>query len=472
MFGFHTRWRQDVVAPPTLRANSFQPFPSSSSHPFAAARIPRQRRLFRSKSATSLNLVSDPGNTLTAAKGVNSPAFSASEQVNSLDQQDLYRFTVNQSGVFTANLTGLTGDADIKLVRDNNNNSVVDQGEVIAWQWKRGTSSESIRQFLNKGTYFVQVGSYNNQSVNYNLATNFAATDRDSREFSIQVNFGFGLRGLSNAARNAVVKAAKFWEDVIPYSPFNRSQTFTINVNGIAENSDVLAYAGPSRSAIVPGGKRLPTAGIASINTRYNVDYNQAPDFLRNIMIHELGHAFGIGTLWEDNTQNLIDRTTATYRANSYAGWAFGELKGSFTPTPISVEPSVFGHWEEGLLKQELMTPHVEGVGIATPLSQVTIAALNDLGWMVNYGAAEAYTLPTGISSAWTEPDLNRLTLTSSVAPTAAPTANAKLPIRCGCARHMAGSNSGLSTPSLSKSFNTIGRSRLTDLVPASRRIK
>jgi hypothetical protein len=40
------------------------------------------------------------------------------------------------------------------------------------------------------------------------------------------------------------------------------------------------------------------------------------------------------------------------------------------------------------------MTHEAESPGQSMALSQMTIASLRDLGWNVNYGAAEAYSLP------------------------------------------------------------------------------
>ena len=38
------------------------------------------------------------------------------------------------------------------------------------------------------------------------------------------------------------------------------------------------------------------------------------------------------------------------------------------------------------------MTPSAESVGTAMPISRVTIGALQDMGYKVNYAAAERYT--------------------------------------------------------------------------------
>jgi hypothetical protein len=348
----------------------------------------------------------EPGNTLSTAEVGNSAIFSRNETVSANDRDDFYRFNVSQSGIFTANLTSLTGDADVRLIQDKNNNSVIDAGEVVAWQWERGTASESIRRFLDAGNYFLQVMSYNNQTANYSVSTNFTAAASDNQRFSFQLEFGQGLSGFSSVAQNAIREAASFWERVITHrSSITNSGPLVVDITSSYENTNTLASAGPS-SLRLNGTNIIIERGSSTINTRFLNDYNANPNYLRDIMIHEFAHILGIGTLWEptrfswsDGTisyagNNLINSSTATYNANTYAGHAYGEMLGIFTQRAVPVEAGVFGHWDESRFDRELMTPQAEGSGIPIPLSQLTIASLRDIGWNVNYGAAETYLLP------------------------------------------------------------------------------
>ncbi|GAB4385772.1 MAG: hypothetical protein Kow00121_51140 [Elainellaceae cyanobacterium] len=414
-----------------------QSFTHRSLNPLADPIRPRRRSL--QQRASSLNLSVDPGNSLGAATAINAAGYSATDQVSSGDRDDFYRFTTNQSGVFTATLSGLSGDADVKLIQDRNGNSAIDIGETLAWQWERGAGNEAIRRFVGSGTYFVQVTSYRDQAANYSLTTNFTAANQDNRQFSIRTTLGEGLQQLSTAARDAINQAARFWERaIVSSSRAAGSQTLNIDISGVSRNDSVLAFAGPNRFFQTGNSRLLPTAGTATINMRFSNDYNQSPTYLRDIMIHEFGHVLGIGTLWENGGQSLIDRATTTYRANTHAGWAYGELTGSFTPTAIPVEPGIFGHWDENRFTAELMTPRAEAPGIATPLSQITIASLRDLGWNVNYGAAQSYALSS-----------QRLAQATASTRSATDTAS-RLPTLCGCAYHLA-----------SLGFNTIGSSHL-----------
>lgn len=55
-----------------------------------------------------------------------------------------------------------------------------------------------------------------------------------------------------------------------------------------------------------------------------------------------------------------------------------------------------FGHWDENCLKDEVMTPRLDffnEVPVRTPLSAMTIGAMEDIGYTVNYGAADTFGL-------------------------------------------------------------------------------
>jgi hypothetical protein len=50
------------------------------------------------------------------------------------------------------------------------------------------------------------------------------------------------------------------------------------------------------------------------------------------------------------------------------------------------------GHWRESTMDDELMTGFLDG-GRPNPLSAITVASLADLGYVVNTGAADPYTV-------------------------------------------------------------------------------
>jgi len=360
----------------------------------------------------SLSALTASGTLATAIAGP-SAAFSRGAQVSANRPSDFYQFTIAQSGVFNASLTGLTGDADVRLIQDVNQNGAIDAGEVLAWQWERGTVSESIRRFLTAGNYYAQVMSYGGQTANYSLTTNFTPAVSDDQKFEFKLDLTQGLTGLTDVARAAIGEAAKFWENAITSrSAITRSNQLAVTITGKSlvysnGNADTgtLALSGPQFA--LDGPNLIISSGASTLNARRFAEFNANPTYLRDIMIHEFAHVLGFGTLWEpvqfmDSTRqifnfgkNLINRTNATYNANTYAGWAYGELMGSSTQAAVPIEAGAFSHWDETRFDPELMTPYAENPGIATPLSQMTLASLRDLGWNLNFGVAQAYSLPS-----------------------------------------------------------------------------
>ncbi len=347
------------------------------------------------------------------------PVFSLRDRVDAGNPSDFYRVTIGQSGIFTAGLTGLSGDADVRLIEDTNGNGTIDNGDILAWQWERGTKDESIRKFIAPGTYFVQVLSYNNQTADYTVSTNFTAAASDDQQFRIALGFDDSLTGLNSAARDAITQAAKFWEGVIlNRTSITQSNTLSISLVGeslVAQDgtadTGTLALSGPTLT-LDAASNIVITRGSSTLNSRKFAEFNANPLYLRDIMIHEFAHVLGFGTIWQPTTfaysdgttvtagKNWIDRTNATYRADSYAGSAYGDLLGTFTPTAIPIEPKIFYHWDESRFDTELMTPFAEAPGVLMPMSSLTLGALHDLGWSVNFGAAQPYRLPAAQNSA------------------------------------------------------------------------
>ena len=102
--------------------------------------------------------------------GVLSGTSTFSDSVNSSNTSNIYSFWLtNDSNDFNATLTGLSGDADLRLIREVNGNGMIDSEEIIGSSFMSGNVAEMIRQPLTYGHYFLQVNSYNS-NANYNLS--------------------------------------------------------------------------------------------------------------------------------------------------------------------------------------------------------------------------------------------------------------------------------------------------------------
>src|SRR3954471_3051673 len=56
---------------------------------------------------------------------------SFSDSLSSSNTSDARKFTLSVSGTFSAALSGLSQNADLQLIKDANNNLVVDTGETL-----------------------------------------------------------------------------------------------------------------------------------------------------------------------------------------------------------------------------------------------------------------------------------------------------------------------------------------------------
>ncbi len=227
------------------------------------------------------------------------------------------------------------------------------------------------------------------------------------------------LAQYSVAEQQAFTDGLVFWDSIIDGHQDGVDRTFTLTVDAFdqapAGGFITLGSAGP-------GGRVFTNvvAGAAPANSRYIVattgfaqfNTNAAAGALRaDVILHEIGHTLGIGTLWEDNelyndgVANNSNRTGAgavgQYTgANGVTAYQaeFNQV-GNFIPVELGGGGTAHGHWNEvdggnGLtgitnadgqdFRDELMT------GFAAPsegdsfVSETTKKSLIDLGFTLH----------------------------------------------------------------------------------------
>jgi Leishmanolysin len=124
---------------------------------------------------------------------------------------------------------------------------------------------------------------------------------------------------------------------------------------------------------------------------------------LEGTIVHEMGHVLGIGTLWQ--SKGLIklanpsrDPNTCDTNPQYVGSRGVNEWKKLGRSGNVPLEKgygtgTCEGHWDEAILGNELMTGFLNDG--ANPLSRLSIASLEDLGYAVNYTPADAYSLLT-----------------------------------------------------------------------------
>ena len=228
-----------------------------------------------------------------------------------------------------------------------------------------------------------------------------AATAAAVSPFTIEVRF---LGGLTQTQQNAFKAAADRWTNLIvgdlPSVKVNGEIIDDLVIEAQGRNIDgpgkVLGQAGPTHVRPPNAGATafLPVKGIMAFDTADLASMEQRGT-LGDVITHEMGHVLGIGTIWQ--AKNLLQGAGSN---NPRFGGArameeFGRLRGT-GPAPVPVENTggpgtADGHWRETVFRNELMSGFIAAPG--NPLSRVTAASLEDMGYVVNMEAAEAFAL-------------------------------------------------------------------------------
>lgn len=152
-------------------------------------------------------------------------------------------------------------------------------------------------------------------------------------------------------------------------------------------------------------GDPLPLLGLMRFDSA-DVVMLESAGLLDETIMHEMGHVFGFGGLW-DNVSLLVDSGTVDpYFQGAAAIAKFNELGGaSYAGDKVPVENTgglgtADAHWRETVLQTELMTGFLNG-GQANPISAISSASMDDMGYTVNHAATDAYSVPAaaGVSA-------------------------------------------------------------------------
>lgn len=150
----------------------------------------------------------------------------------------------------------------------------------------------------------------------------------------------------------------------------------------------ILGSAGPTiirtkGGLTVAGQMKFDSADMAAM---------RASGTLRSVVLHEIGHILGIGTLWQTQSITGSPSTNCPYNGAN-ANREYESLTGC-TRIPMELDGKAgtrCRHFDDGCMNSELMTGFINSRG-DNPLSKMTIGSLQDLGYKsVNYAKADTY---------------------------------------------------------------------------------
>jgi len=239
-----------------------------------------------------------------------------------------------------------------------------------------------------------------------------AVAPLSNESFNIQLVLASGAT-LPEGSEILFVAAAQKWMQIIT------ADIPSEEVPGIGVIDDVLILVGfttfSSAGVLGAAGPRWVRSAdnyfqTAFGQTVFNIALFDAADqsYWYSVILHEIGHVLGLGALWPTDFNGFVNVPTGTTGCtNEYtasrggAKAAYLEAGGLLTDALNGNVPPVetmtgrvgsdCGHWSFALFP-ELMCFAINQ-NFLPPLSKITIGALYDLGYEVDYSQAEPYNI-------------------------------------------------------------------------------
>jgi Leishmanolysin len=251
-----------------------------------------------------------------------------------------------------------------------------------------------------------------------------------------EINLEFSGEGFSKDRKKVFIQAAQRWMTIIQGDLVD----IPLRDGFLPATTDICGFATPevqieviddlfifAQIAPIDGpGKVLGQAGPTGLRTtgelpligcmqfdEADVEALEKAGTFPQVILHEMGHVLGYGSLWEPirftdgsffNSRDLLDTPCSTNSTTPLgfdgvnAVLEYGVLGQTGNP-PVENDFSSgtrCSHWDEDTFDNELMTGFLGGKTSETvnPISAMTIASMKDLGYTVNPGKAESYTIP------------------------------------------------------------------------------
>ncbi len=304
--------------------------------------------------------------------------------------------------VSAANVTAKTGDPAAAV----STKTVIDgaTGEFRVNDTTAGNQMYADVAMSDDGSFVVTWTSYGQDDDVATDGNIYAKTFMSTVEEGFDITLQFS-GGLTQSQMDVFVEAAKRWESIIigdvpdVMTTIGFIDDVLIDASGVAIDGEggILGQAAPlglRTGTFIPfyGMMQFDTADLASM---------EADGSLVDVITHEMAHVLGFGTIWTD--LNLLTGE-GTADPEFVGENAIAEYDKAFKLTATGVPVENTGgqgtqdsHWRESVFDNELMTGWLNA-GV-NPLSRMTAASMEDLGYEVNLDAADTYPLSSIIGS-------------------------------------------------------------------------
>lgn len=316
-------------------------------------------------------------------------------------------------------------------------------GSSLAWSssldGSLGTGDSLNRDDLSVGSHTVTLRATDSEGATASISVDLTVEappppspppppPPPSPGFDIEIRFAGGTPSYASA----FLAAAARWEEIITGDVQNVALDFDggschgavhetiddlvifVKVETIDGAGGALGQAGP---CFIRSQNKLPITGQLTLDED-DLSEAQGLGVLEALVLHEMGHVLGFGTLWGSFELLAGAGSPDPYFTGEEAVGAFeGIGGGAYAGVPVPVENTGGtgtrdGHWRESVFDSELMTGWIN-VGAANPLSTVTVASLADEGYLVDASAADGFSLSLAVligprSRIWVGDDVSR----------------------------------------------------------------
>ncbi|MDX2231587.1 MAG: pre-peptidase C-terminal domain-containing protein [Leptolyngbyaceae cyanobacterium bins.349] len=385
---------------------------------FSSLTDPLQHNLSLSGSSAALPVNQSLNNTISTATNLGTIAGRVVQtgSVSSLDPIDFVRFQLGSTSDLSLTLTGLTADADLRLIQDVNNNGIAEFTETIAFSLTSGTNPESINlSNLHAGNYFVRVNQFSG-STNYTLTLTADAAgktlvsarnlgivaglqsfndfvgDNDTQDFyrfrlETSSNLSLSLSGLSDDADLQIIQDRNF-NGTIDSGEIIHSATYGSNT------SESINLAN-----LATGNYFARVYRYGSANTNYTLNIGTPSSFFSNFNIYDASGDTSHNTVFQGGAIRLsysLASGVSAYGVGLQAIGSDGTITnlGSWSHSSMSNVIVNLANFTEMAAGTYTLRAIAYGTG-GVPVSSGT-TSLGVLGWRQTNGSFTADTFSYG----------------------------------------------------------------------------